>query len=157
MNRITALLLLCPTLLGAQTRYASETLKLRAGASERARVLATVAAGAAVDVRDCERAGGEWCLVVFNAQRGFVEARLLDAQTSGGLPPLSTNALVAPQGDASQRSSSSQPHASASSGKRASTAPRSSAARGYMRGPRGGCYTYSASGRKRYVDRSLCD
>lgn len=29
--------------------------------------------------------------------------------------------------------------------------------RGYYRGPRGGCYTYSASGRKRYVDRSLCD
>jgi hypothetical protein len=28
--------------------------------------------------------------------------------------------------------------------------------RGYYTGPRGGCYTYSASGRKRYVDRSLC-
>lgn len=28
---------------------------------------------------------------------------------------------------------------------------------GYIRGPRGGCYTYSASGRKRYVDRSLCN
>jgi hypothetical protein len=28
--------------------------------------------------------------------------------------------------------------------------------RGYHTGPRGGCYTYSASGRKRYVDRSLC-
>lgn len=28
---------------------------------------------------------------------------------------------------------------------------------GYIRGPRGGCYTFSASGNKRYVDRSLCD
>lgn len=28
---------------------------------------------------------------------------------------------------------------------------------GYIRGPRGGCYTYSGSGRKRYVDRSLCN
>lgn len=27
----------------------------------------------------------------------------------------------------------------------------------YIRGPRGGCYTYSGSGRKRYVDRSLCN
>lgn len=27
----------------------------------------------------------------------------------------------------------------------------------YIRGPRGGCYTYSSSGRKRYVDRSLCN
>jgi hypothetical protein len=30
-------------------------------------------------------------------------------------------------------------------------------ARGYYTGPRGGCFTYSASGRKRYVDRSLCN
>lgn len=28
---------------------------------------------------------------------------------------------------------------------------------GYIRGPRGGCYTYSKSGNKRYVDRSLCN
>jgi hypothetical protein len=35
---------------------------------------------------------------------------------------------------------------------------RSSAeSRGYYTGPRGGCFTYSASGRKRYVDRSLCN
>jgi hypothetical protein len=35
---------------------------------------------------------------------------------------------------------------------------RSSAeSRGYYTGPRGGCYTYSASGRKRYVDRSMCN
>jgi len=30
------------------------------------------------------------------------------------------------------------------------------ASRGYYTGPRGGCYTYSASGRKRYVDHSFC-
>lgn len=35
---------------------------------------------------------------------------------------------------------------------------RSSAeSRGYYTGPRGGCYTYTASGRKRYVDRSYCN
>jgi hypothetical protein len=33
----------------------------------------------------------------------------------------------------------------------------SAESRGYYTGPRGGCYTYSASGRKRYVDRSLCN
>ncbi|MFL5383847.1 MAG: hypothetical protein ACJ8GN_15105 [Longimicrobiaceae bacterium] len=37
-----------------------------------------------------------------------------------------------------------------------STAPRSSTSRVYYRGPKGGCYTYSASGRKRYVDHSFC-
>jgi hypothetical protein len=30
------------------------------------------------------------------------------------------------------------------------------ASNGYHLGPRGGCYTYSASGRKRYVDHSFC-
>lgn len=35
-----------------------------------------------------------------------------------------------------------------------SSTPRNS---GYIRGPRGGCYTFSSSGKKRYVDRSLCD
>jgi hypothetical protein len=33
---------------------------------------------------------------------------------------------------------------------------RNSPASGYYRGPRGGCYTYSASGRKTYVDHSYC-
>lgn len=28
---------------------------------------------------------------------------------------------------------------------------------GYIRGPRGGCYYYTSSGRKQYVDRSLCN
>ena len=36
------------------------------------------------------------------------------------------------------------------------TRAASGASLSYFRGPRGGCYTYSASGRKRYVDRSLC-
>ncbi|MBW3572458.1 MAG: SH3 domain-containing protein [Gemmatimonadetes bacterium] len=35
--------------------------------------------------------------------------------------------------------------------------PSASAERQYHRGPRGGCYTYTASGNKRYVDRSYCD
>ena len=40
---------------------------------------------------------------------------------------------------------------------RSGTTRRSSAAsRGYYTGPRGGCYTYSASGRKRYVDHAYC-
>lgn len=33
----------------------------------------------------------------------------------------------------------------------------SSENRGYIRGPRGGCYYLSGSGRKVYVDRSLCN
>lgn len=46
----------------------------------------------------------------------------------------------------------------ASSPARSRSSSRSNAeSRGYYTGPRGGCYTYSASGRKRYVDRSYCN
>jgi RNase adaptor protein for sRNA GlmZ degradation len=38
-----------------------------------------------------------------------------------------------------------------------STTPQLSTNSSYMRGPRGGCYTFSSSGRKRYVDRSICN
>ena len=37
--------------------------------------------------------------------------------------------------------------------RRAASTPKE---REYHRGPRGGCYTYTESGNKRYVDRSLC-
>lgn len=34
---------------------------------------------------------------------------------------------------------------------------RSTTSRSYFRGPRGGCYYYSSSGKKVYVDKSLCN
>ena len=40
---------------------------------------------------------------------------------------------------------------------RKSTKSSYSSGSGYTRGPRGGCYYISSSGRKVYVDRSLCD
>lgn len=53
---------------------------------------------------------------------------------------------------------SSSGSARRSSGGSSSRGPRTRAAsRDYYTGPRGGCYTYSASGRKRYVDRSYCN
>ena len=35
--------------------------------------------------------------------------------------------------------------------------PRTGGTGGYIRGPRGGCYYISSSGRKVYVDRSMCN
>jgi hypothetical protein len=55
---------------------------------------------------------------------------------------------------APERSLTAPKARSASSG---STRRSSAESRGYYTGPRGGCYTYSASGRKRYVDRSHCN
>ncbi|HKO62106.1 MAG TPA: hypothetical protein VJV03_13160 [Pyrinomonadaceae bacterium] len=44
------------------------------------------------------------------------------------------------------------------SGPSGSHTPRSSSSNsGYIRGPRGGCYYITASGRKVYVDRSMCN
>jgi len=48
--------------------------------------------------------------------------------------------------------SAPKPRSLSSGGTRRSSAE----SRGYYTGPRGGCYTYTASGRKRYVDRSNC-
>ncbi len=42
------------------------------------------------------------------------------------------------------------------SGASGSGRSRSSVGRTYYRGPRGGCYYYSSSGRKQYVERSRC-
>jgi hypothetical protein len=50
----------------------------------------------------------------------------------------------------------SEPRSSGSAGTRTGSRRGSASSRGYYLGPRGGCYTYSASGRKRYVDHSYC-
>ena len=51
------------------------------------------------------------------------------------------------------------PPAARSTGAPSRSTPRASSASssGYYTGPRGGCYTYSSSGRKRYVSRSYCN
>lgn len=46
---------------------------------------------------------------------------------------------------------------SATAPSRTTSRASSAAAAGYYTGPRGGCYTYSSSGRKRYVDHSYCN
>jgi hypothetical protein len=56
------------------------------------------------------------------------------------------------------RTSPPAARSTASSSRTRTTSRASSASSsGYYTGPRGGCYTYSSSGRKRYVDRSYCN
>lgn len=54
----------------------------------------------------------------------------------------------------SHQAASPQPYVSSTNSSPGNSTSRSS---GYIRGPKGGCYTFSASGNKRYVARSLCD
>jgi hypothetical protein len=82
-------------------------------------------------------------------QRALVRIEMLERVILNGAPPAAATppaarGLMTPstvEGPRPTRSSRSAP------------APASS---GYIRGPKGGCYTYTASGRKRYVDHSFC-
>lgn len=65
--------------------------------------------------------------------------------------------FLAAKGRRSTSSSGSHRKRSYSSGGSGGSAGRSSgSSSGYQVGPRGGCYTYSGSGKKRYVDHSYC-
>jgi hypothetical protein len=65
----------------------------------------------------------------------------------------STRRLAAAQGASTPTGSSPARRATGSARKARASAEE----RGYYLGPRGGCYTYTSSGRKRYVERSLCN
>lgn len=134
---ILAFGLLLPAAAEAQTRYTTTAVRLRTEASTAGSPVATMPRGAAVEVRSCDHAGGTWCAITYNGRDGYAAERYL-----------STRRVTA-----SRRQSGSSSGSSASGGSRRSSAE----ARGYYTGPRGGCYTYSASGRKRYVDRSYCN
>ena len=54
------------------------------------------------------------------------------------------------------RTSPPAPRTSSASATRSARRASSASSSGYYTGPRGGCYTYSSSGRKRYVDHSYC-
>jgi hypothetical protein len=66
-------------------------------------------------------------------------------------PKLAPDQTSAPRPVQGRESSPDSPKPSAGSYVRPTTD------RGYIRGPRGGCYYLSGSGRKVYVDRSLCN
>lgn len=82
--------------------------------------------------------------------RGWAPAYSVDGTREGYVFRSSGLVRSAPPAERPPRESSG----AAESGARPRRA--SAASRGYYTGPRGGCYTYSASGRKRYVDHSYC-
>ncbi len=110
---------------------------------------------------------GEEHAVLWTVKRGE-RVRLGPKDTNGWAAVFLPGGSGVPAGylyRASEQVRSYAPRAASSTSRRAgygssagSGRPSYSAAdRGYYTGPRGGCYTYSASGRKRYVDRSLCN
>lgn len=160
---VLAIATLFPLAVQAQTHHAIATVRLRTEPSPTAAVVVTIPRGAAVEVKRCTYAGGTWCAVEYAARTGYAAERYLSAAHGGTVRLTSDSRSAAPRRARSStvRRSVRRTHVSSvargSTGSRSSGSRRSSSsARGYHVGPRGGCYTYSASGRKRYVDRSLC-
>ena len=85
-------------------------------------------------------------------QRALVRIELLERLVLAG----STSAAAtqaAPPRSLGSPSVVDEPPSEASTMRRMAPAAVSS---GYIRGPKGGCYTFTASGRKKYVDHSFC-
>ena len=85
-------------------------------------------------------------------RRAIVRIELLERLVlAGSTPPAATRA--APPRSLLSTSGVDEPPSEASTMRRAAPA---AVGTGYIRGPKGGCYTLTVSGRKKYVDRSLC-
>lgn len=121
----------------AVTLYTTAAVRLRSGQSTDSAAILTVPKGS--EVRS-SRAEGQWHLVTYDDRTGWIRGdylsnqRLTERETMTTRPaPLVT--MPAPQARQPVRR------------------PQSN---GYITGPRGGCYYYTAGGNKQYVDRSLC-
>lgn len=156
-----AVLLAAPSATHAQS-FAARALTstaLRAAPQTTARSLATVGAGATVTLANC--ASG-WCRTTHDGRTGYVRGRYFRAERSNSSSTASASAAPGAQRRPSVGTRRTPAHGARAAGRRGSSAggsaPRlpAGSARGYYVGPRGGCYTYSASGRKRYVPRSYC-
>ena len=151
MSKLTLVaiyLLACASLANAQGRTAtviSERANLRDTPSQTGEVKQEVAVGTSIKVLDRK---GAWYVVRIEDSVGWMHGNTF--RFGGG----SSVEQSAPTLDTSPSPVESTPRP---------PRPRSTSiqpdvpGRGYIRGPRGGCYYYSSSGRKVYVDRSLCN
>ncbi|HEX6369326.1 MAG TPA: DUF4236 domain-containing protein [Longimicrobium sp.] len=117
--------------------YIHGALNVRAGPSRGAEKVRTLRRGDYVQLGPKDGSG--WArLYSPGSGEGYVyrASELVKRQAPETRSPTPTRSRATSSGGGSRRSSASS--------------------RGYHIGPRGGCYTYSASGRKRYVDRSYC-
>lgn len=116
--------------------YAHSALNVRSEPSTNARIVRTLARGDYMELGARDENG--WAgLYTAGVREGYVHGESDAVRRS----------IPAVRADSTPQSLSS-PHERGRS---------SAESRGYYTGPRGGCYTYTASGRKRYVDRSFCD
>lgn len=146
------LLLACVCSANAQGRTATvitERANLRESPSQDGAVKQEIAIGTSIRVLDQK---GAWYVVRIGDMVGWLHGNTFRFGSSAARTsnPTWDNTSLSPPANTSRpaRSDTSQSGTSIS---------RPSYGRMYYRGPRGGCYYYSSSGRKVYVDRSLCN
>lgn len=122
-----------------EVMFAKSRANMRTMPGTASKIVKTIDIGTSVTVLD--RRDG-WVNVSHMTEVGWIVERLLSVQR-----PASTARNAQP--------SRTVTRAPASNLVRPSAPKRSN--NGYQRGPRGGCYYYTASGNKQYVDRSLCN
>lgn len=148
-------LLACVGSGNAQGRTAtviSERGNLRETPSQTAEVKQEVAVGTSIKVLDQK---GAWYVVRIDDSVGWMHGNTFRFGSSSSvdqLKPALDDASPSPAESASRPTRSR-----ADSAQSNNSGARSSSGRTYVRGPRGGCYYYSGSGRKVYVDHSLCN
>jgi uncharacterized protein YraI len=91
----TAALVLLPTVASAAPATATAFVNVRAMPSSSARVVNTLDAGEAVDVRECQ---GSWCYVIASGNDGWVASRFLSSGTGVGI----NFGITGPQGNTIQ-------------------------------------------------------
>jgi hypothetical protein len=89
-----------------------------------------------------------WVLVQAEDYTGWIEAKWLEPCVTGSVSK--TPVLGPPPAAATTTAAAPAPIA-------APAQPAASEARTYTKGPKGGCYYISSSGRKVYVDHALCN
>lgn len=118
--------------------YTTAGVRLRAEPTVNSDIILTVPDGALVKSFLTK---GQWHNVTYGARIGWIRGDYLAKQKSvqRDTPPAQPLPLL---------TTPVRPHAKQPA--------RTLSSRGYIRGPRGGCYYLTGSGKKQYVDRGLC-
>ena len=156
------LFFLCSTLVHAQTaRYArviSQSANLRETPAVTSTSIIDITEDTLVKVLDEKL---PWYVVRIGNRVGWMHGDTLDfINTSSPVTTAPIEQSVTPiytPPPSTRRSTPPESSSSGSSSSGSSSSGSSSSSGGYIRGPRGGCYYISTSGRKVYVDRSMCN
>jgi len=147
---VSGLLLAWASLAVAQARTGTviaERASLRDGPSQTAILIEAVPVGTTVKVLDEK---GAWYVVRIEDAVGWMHGNTFRFEAA----PSSQQSNVITLEEASPSRPVTRPSTPTSTSN--DSTPRSNSGR-YIRGPRGGCYYLSSSGKKVYVDHSLCN